>query len=135
MSAVQKIRDALYGGATDPVRMSQVKVLRLLDHQRWLLSDGRLGRRLVLSGRDYMNHEMSGLDLSWSIIEDASFALSRLRETRFTGAQMRNVDFTGCDLTRADFRGAQLDRVVFDEANQHLARFKPDDLLLPIPAP
>lgn len=78
-------------------------------HERWILSSGREGERLVLNVTDFAGHKLrgrnlSGADLRQCKLDRASFQDSLLIAADLRGALLDGTLFRACDL-----RGAKLD--------------------------
>jgi len=91
-------------GVPPPPEMSR----RLLDHQRWLNSDGRFGKQLVGSELLFDNCDLEGIDLSRADIEYAYFRGGSVKGARFVGTHLFSATFVGCDVEGADFSNANL---------------------------
>ena len=81
----------------------------LLDHQRWLSSGGRFGKRLECE-RDtaFVNCDLDGMDFSGADLASAYFDGGSARGARFVGANLASSTFESCDLEGADFTNANL---------------------------
>ena len=99
------------------------------EHQRWLESGGKEGRRLG-SGDEVIEFNgltLDSVDLSLSELACAEFKGSSLRGAwligaHLSGAAFNNSDLTGAhleraDLTYANFINAEISQVSFEEAN------------------
>lgn len=75
----------------------------ILDHKKWLDSDGREGKRADLS-----NSDLRGFDFSSVNLQNASMRGSNLRETNFTHANMRGMDLSEADMGYVNLCGAYL---------------------------
>jgi len=87
--------------------------LMLVEHQQWLATNGAQGQRLVLRSFDLFRHnfrerDLSGADLRFSRMDQASFQSCRLIATDLREASMNGAVFRACDL-----RGAKLDAKAF----------------------
>lgn len=96
---------------------SQEQLRSILEqHLLWINSDRRAGRRADFSATD-----LSGVDLSKTVLASANFRGAVLDRTNLAGAMLAAADFqdaalsrtdlAGADLRGADFRGANLDNV------------------------
>jgi uncharacterized protein YjbI with pentapeptide repeats len=95
-------------------RPPPVSALRsIFDHQRWLTSNGRFGKRLVREALEFENCDLAGVDLTGAHLAFASFVGGTLKGARFVGADLSNARFISCDIEGANFTGAQLGRAVF----------------------
>lgn len=81
----------------------------LLDHQRWLSSDGRFGKRLECDpDTQFVDCDLEGMDFSGAELRYAYFQGGSARGARFVGANLAHSTFDSCDVEGADFRGANL---------------------------
>ena len=92
---------------------------RLREHERWVQSGGRRGKRAELVGYDFTGFDFSGAllaaaRLDRSIFAEANFRGTTLAATLFRAANLRGADFTDADLRGADLRGANLRTAIFD---------------------
>jgi hypothetical protein len=123
------------GLSPERIPLTAVKLQKLFDHQRWLATGGRAGKRLYYrqiwgsTRKDFTNHDLDGMDFSSAQFVNIFFLQCSLRDVRFTGAQLECVTFLGCDLAGADFRCAKLEDVHFEESNYRQATFDPDTRL------
>jgi uncharacterized protein YjbI with pentapeptide repeats len=83
------------------------------DHQLWLATAGREGRRADLSGRDLSGRTFPSGDWRGAIFVGTNFAGSTIPTPNFGPALFGPADEYVCDLTLADFRGAVLDGADF----------------------
>ena len=105
---------------------------RLLDHQRWLNTDGRFGTRLELGPKawgnaqtDLVDCDLRGVDFSRALLDDVIFVSCSLRLARFNGAELRKVRFICCELEGCDFTDAILEDISFEQGtNYEQANFK-----------
>jgi uncharacterized protein YjbI with pentapeptide repeats len=109
-------------------RPTEWQLWALLQHQIWLRTEGRLGRRFELRGqgegrRVIKDIDLGGVDLSKSVIENVTFLRGRMKETKFADSEQRGVVYSACDVENADFTGAKLRNVSFHACNRELARF------------
>ena len=85
--------------------------------------------------RSYLDRsQMSGLNLSWSRAEGASFISARLEQANLMGAhlahadlvlaRLQNADLRWADLSHADFWMAQLQEAILEGASARGARFE-----------
>jgi uncharacterized protein YjbI with pentapeptide repeats len=81
---------------------------RILDHQRWLNTNGAFGKQLVGSEILFEECDLDGVDLSRAEIEYAYFNGGNVRSARFVGTCLFNATFDGCDIDGADFSNANL---------------------------
>ena len=107
-------------------------ILRLIvDHQRWINSGGRFGKRLDRDELPFVNCDLDGVDLSGANLRHAYFDGGSARMARFIGTNLYNSKFDGCDVEGANFSRADLleatfvtnhDKACFDGANiEHTA--------------
>jgi uncharacterized protein YjbI with pentapeptide repeats len=99
---------------------------RLLDHQRWLNSNGRFGAQLDKSELQFDNCDLAGMNFSRAKLDYAYFSGGSVRGACFAGALLVQATFDGCDVEDADFRTADLgwanfltndDKAFFESAN------------------
>jgi hypothetical protein len=98
----------------------------LLDHQRWLSSDGRFGKRLECDpDTQLVDFDLDGMDFSGASLQSAYFKGGSARGARFIGADLAYSTFDSCDVDGADFTRAKLpwarfftnhEKACFDEA-------------------
>ena len=93
------------------------------EHERWVRSDGRYGKRLVLQTRTFNHICADATDFSGDIFANVTFYHVSFRESLFRGAQFFGVRFVHCDLDKADFTGATGKLVSFDGSNPEKANF------------
>jgi len=104
--------------AVDPVTLVQT----LADHERWVRSDGKHGKRA-----DFSEQNLTEVDLSGRSLATISFANANLKSVNFDGsvlaacdfsnANLRKANFSGSDLRGANFIGAMLEETRFSDAN------------------
>jgi uncharacterized protein YjbI with pentapeptide repeats len=87
---------------------------KLLDHQEWLSSEGRLGQRMDEDETVFENLNLAGLDFSKVLLRHATFEGGSIRGARFIGADLHSATFDGCDVAQADFTNADLRWAAFD---------------------
>jgi uncharacterized protein YjbI with pentapeptide repeats len=80
-------------------------------HQEWVDSGGREGRRATFRGEYFRGADFSGLMLA-----EASFRSANLSATKFRGANLERADFVESNLSAADFTHASLSRATFQRA-------------------
>jgi uncharacterized protein YjbI with pentapeptide repeats len=85
----------------------------LAEHEQWLRSDERAGRRADLSGTSLDGADLSGVDLSGATLRGASLNGANLRGAQLTHADFSDASLRGADLCAAnlmltDFTGADL---------------------------
>ena len=93
----------------------------LSEHEGWVASDGKQGKRADLSERN-----LSGLDLSGRSLATISFANSNLKNVNlsrsvlaacdFSNANLRSADLSRSDVRGTNFKGAMLDEAKFEDA-------------------
>ena len=95
-------------------RHPPVGVMRVIfDHQRWLSSNGRFGRRMVREGLDFNDCDLAGVDFSGADLTFTNFNRGSLNGARFVGATLQNSEFRNCDVEGTDFSGADLFGALF----------------------
>jgi hypothetical protein len=85
----------------------------ILDHQRWLSSNGRFGKRLQCEGRLFKDTDLEGMDLSHACLNSAYFKGGSVKGARFIEAELGSAIFEACDVNGADFTRAHLARSIF----------------------
>lgn len=70
----------------------------LIEHKKWLKSDGEEGKKA----------DLSGADLSWAALRGANLSGADLRGADLSWADLRGADLGRADLGRASLRGADL---------------------------
>jgi uncharacterized protein YjbI with pentapeptide repeats len=99
-----------------------------LDHQRWLSSNGRFGKRLQAPhGIQIDSCDLEGMDFSQADLRCANFNGGSVRGARFVEANLSNAVFDSCDVEDADFGHADLSWAIFD-TNHERASFDHADL-------
>jgi uncharacterized protein YjbI with pentapeptide repeats len=100
---------------TEPGAMSTTEQLAaiLADHEQWLRSEERAGRRADLTGATLDGADLAGVDLSGATLRGASLNQATLRDAQLThadltDASLRGADLSGANLMLADFTGADL---------------------------
>jgi uncharacterized protein YjbI with pentapeptide repeats len=78
-------------------------------HAKWLVSDGKTGRRLSLRGVDLSKVLLDGLDLSGCELRNCRLDSASLADARLIASDLRGTTFAGADLSRADLREALVD--------------------------
>jgi uncharacterized protein YjbI with pentapeptide repeats len=95
-------------------RPPPLSVLRsIYDHQRWLTSNGRFGKRFNREALEFENCDFDGVELSGANLAFARFIGGTLRGARFLGATLSDARFISCDVEGANFTGAELVRATF----------------------
>jgi len=84
----------------------------LVEHEKWLESDGREGRQAIFERAD-----LSGIDLGGRLLRLVVFRRCSLVGARFGKAELYAVDFSGSNLRQALFRGATVSGGRFEEAD------------------
>lgn len=86
----------------------------LLDHQRWIASGGRFGKRLECEpDTAFVDCDLEGMDFSGADLNSAYFQGGSARGARFVGADLAHSTFESCDVEGADFSGADLSWATF----------------------
>ena len=75
----------------------------LADHQLWLETDGKKGKKADLAETDLQGTNLQGADLF-----DANLQGADLRSANLQGADLWSANLQGADLTGADLQGADL---------------------------
>ena len=84
----------------------------LKEHQLWIKSGGRNGKRAELSGKDLRNANLHGANL-----REANLCEANLREANLLGANLCRADLRRADLRGAGLRIADLRGVNLEEAD------------------
>lgn len=95
----------------------------LSEHQLWLSSKGRAGKRLDREELRFKDLNLDGVDFSKARLPYAHFEGGNVRGARFTGAYLHSATFNACDVGGTDFTGADLRWATFD-TNHEQARFE-----------
>ncbi|MGE0109516.1 MAG: pentapeptide repeat-containing protein [Bdellovibrionales bacterium] len=74
-----------------------------------------------LTGLSFKNRNLSGADLTGSVLLDANFEHAELECTVFYACDLRNANFTESNLSRADLRGACMRGAIMAGANMEEA--------------
>ncbi|MCC7047630.1 MAG: pentapeptide repeat-containing protein [Alphaproteobacteria bacterium] len=82
---------------------------RIAAHERWLLSNGREGERLVLRVIDLTRNKVDGRDLSGADLRTCKLDRVCYRNSRFVHADLRGSSLDGTIFRACDLRGARLD--------------------------
>ncbi len=85
------------GPAVDQAELDR----RVVEHGRWLATDGDEGRRLALAGADLRDLDLKGEDLRDADFQGADLRGADLRDTRLKGALLRDANLQDADLTGA----------------------------------
>jgi uncharacterized protein YjbI with pentapeptide repeats len=111
-------------------RPPPVAILRLLfEHQRWLNSQGRFGKRLdEQNGLQFENYDLSGVDFSGATLDWAYFRGGSVKGARFIGASLLSAVFNECDVADADFSNAKLRCATFATNSEHASSFEGAEL-------
>ena len=90
----------------------------LAQHQLWLDSDGKQGRRADLYRVNLTEANLNGVNLRRANLDEVNLTGADLRgaelywallyDANLTGADLRGADLTGADLRGANLTGAQL---------------------------
>jgi uncharacterized protein YjbI with pentapeptide repeats len=78
-------------------------------HERWLSSGGKDGRRLVLHVTDLARNRLRGRDLSGADLRQCKLDMACFEESRFIAADLRGSSLNGTVFRACDLRGARLD--------------------------
>ena len=123
------------GYGTELTALSRTRLQGIFDHQRWLSSGGKFGKRLeIIQGfgseaKNYGNADLASVDFSGAKLECVAFALCDLRNASFRGAELTDVYFLGCKFEETDFRGVWFNGVDFRETNYKKAKFDPETVI------
>lgn len=80
-------------------------------HQMWLASDGQVGERADLSGKDFSADMLGSVDLSGVDLSGAKLVGTRLRRARLQWVVLNDADLTNADLTGSILKWASMRRV------------------------
>ena len=123
----------------------ETAVSMLKDHQLWLSSGGREGKRAVFTGYDlsgldsdyaearyvvppFWEKNLSKIDLSYSNLSGLSFRKVILSQADFRGANLKNANFYQATLYKADFSGADISEAYIEESLLNQANLTKADL-------
>lgn len=117
-----------------PPKISAEQIQQILqEHQKWLNTDGRMGKKAVLIGADLSGAYLYGANLVKADLKQATLSGANL-----TGANLAEADFSVADLSGAilyqaslvktQFKGANLQRAALFGANCQEADFEAADL-------
>jgi hypothetical protein len=110
----------------DPKRQNSPSALYIkhfYEHDRWIRTEGRFGKRMILQTRQLSHRVLDGVDFSGAIFANVTFSNVSFRETLFKNAKFFGVSFDHCDLDKSDFTGATGKEVRFDGSNPERAEF------------
>jgi uncharacterized protein YjbI with pentapeptide repeats len=82
------------------------------EHNVWINSNKKKGRRASLE-----NADLTGVDLSGVMLREANFAFAVLQNANFEGADLRNAVFRGANLKSAFLRDSNLKGATLNSAN------------------
>lgn len=94
------------------------------EHQLWLESGGKQGKRADLSGAK-LNHA----DLYSAILAFANLKGAELIDINLSWANLKEADLSGANLVWANLRGAILRNAELNEANLQVTDFSDADLM------
>ncbi len=94
----------------------------LLNHQAWVESGGKRGKKASFRLRDLEGTDLHDLNLkkvgfSASMLREASFDDVDLEDALFVRANLQKANFFDCNLQKARFVGADLTEVFLDDIN------------------
>jgi uncharacterized protein YjbI with pentapeptide repeats len=104
----------LQNGVGLPDRVAEL----IRQHNRWIVSDGMVGRRADFTGMNLRGIDFVGCDLRGS-----DFTRADLGGARFDHADLMLTSFAGANLVGASFTGAMLRGTIFSGARLENARF------------
>jgi uncharacterized protein YjbI with pentapeptide repeats len=99
-------------------------VRRILDHRRWLDSDGRAGARLEGDDLNLTGYDFDFVDFSRANMAGAEFGTSTLKGARFVECNLEDGSFGYCELEGTNFSRAKLKGASFVSANYAQASFE-----------
>lgn len=99
---------------------------RVLDHQRWLSTGGRVGNRLASRTvyLDFSGMDLRGLDFSFAVLRDAEFVEADLRHALFFRTELNGATFYKANLKDATFQESNLTTATFIGSNFDEARYR-----------
>lgn len=101
----------------------------LMEHELWLRTDGKHGRRADFSGRSLSGENFSGKDLRKALFINAELIGCRFAGANLSGAYFSRAKVAGCDfhhagLQKANFEKVQMMESKLDGALLHGAIFR-----------
>lgn len=115
-------------------KISKNEAIEILkNHQLWIKSEGKKGKRADLSGADLSRTNLKGLNLSGAIFRSiqwggANCEREDLLIVSFKNANLSGVCLEGTDLSEVDFKGATLQGANLRNVNLDFADFGEADL-------
>lgn len=95
-------------------------------------------RRKALFNGVFSFKDMSGIDLSYTSINNASYESNDMRNINFNNSNLKNINFTYSDLSGASFINTKMDNIFWghsicpDGTKSHLHNMSCEDNLTPI---
>ena len=110
------------------IKIDQETLASILEqHQLWIKSGGKNGKRADLYGKDLIGIKLGranlrraklyGADLYEADLDEANLCRASLIGANLIGASLIETKLDGADLCRANLRGAMIEGTSFDEAN------------------
>lgn len=152
VTAEPSVKDTWTGSLADGSTLSRDRLDALLvEHERWLATDGAEGTRADLTGANLERVELrgrnlrqailigaklGGADLSSASLDEADLSgadfgwvpHAKLAKASLQNANCSATDFSTAEITEADLRGALLRAATFFGANGNEAQFQAADL-------
>lgn len=94
----------------------------LKDHELWLRTDGKAGKRADFSGRTLDGENFSGKDLRRALFINANLIGCRFVGANLTGAIMSRSIISGCNFRNASMQGVNLEKAQIVECDLSGAR-------------
>jgi uncharacterized protein YjbI with pentapeptide repeats len=82
---------------------------RIGQHERWLVTNGKEGQRLVLHVTDLARNKLRGRDLSGADLRQCKLDMACFEDSRFIAADLRGSSLNGTIFRACDLRGARMD--------------------------
>ena len=108
-------------------RISKKKLAEVLhEHEKWLDSNGKEGKRADLSYRNLKKADLSGANLSEAYLSRADLFKADLSGANLLGANLSGANLFGANLSGANLHYAylcntKLENVKYDDATQYFA--------------
>lgn len=97
-------------GAKVPVEVPPEELEKVLrDHQNWIDTDGRVGRRATMSGWYLSRAHLVQANLNGADLRQANLSNANLHGARLICSDLREANLMYANLTDVDLRGAQIE--------------------------
>ncbi len=127
LTGIARVEQQVMGelsGSRDPISLSRLQLTELLrSHGLWVLSGGREGEKVDLTGA-----ELIGADLVEANLRGATLRMAKLVGADLGRADLRGTDLRDADLTEADLHGASLAKANLFSARLNGANLSGADL-------